>query len=577
MVLGRRRVPPQPQRPITGSAVRIDKRNSDRVKRTKRDWQARALEMIDLVGEAHYASDFFGDGLAKLVLYIQREEQPGQWQDLRAAEDAADPAVVYWRGIRDPAGGTRLIQSQYGRLVSFACGDARLVASWDADRNDLVYELLSVSELDTQSDGRYRRKTSKVGGAGDILREPGGDAAPSNPGEVRVYRFWRQDDEYSGDADAPMRGVLDVLEELHLMTLSVKAVLRSRVSRASILGIPDEFLAGEVTVEPEDEAEDAFTTSPLLSDMTEHFLAPNDEPESAASIVPYILTGPMDALKEVRYIQLYDPQDALPEIALRREAVERFARGVKLPVEIVLGMGAANHWSAWAIDDSTWKAHLQPEAVRMVMDFTEVLLRPALRAMGVQDAERYRVWFDPSELVVNPDRTKDYMQAHRQRAISDQALRLEIGATDDVDVPSPEFPNSATSGGGQPASGADQQQEPDQAASASGLQHARGVAVMRCLEAAGSKILSRLSASERASLANVPTSQLASSLGAERVAALLKAPGGHVRASDLVRGGASCLKEYLAQIGVQDADRFVVEAEAYAASILFDADQRHVA
>jgi hypothetical protein len=52
---------------------------------------------------------------------------------------------------------------------------------------------------------------------------------------------------------------------------------------------------------------------------------------------------------------LLDPTQLYPETGLRREAVERLAIGLDMPPEVLLGLGDSNHWSAWQVDEQTWK------------------------------------------------------------------------------------------------------------------------------------------------------------------------------------------------------------------------------
>jgi hypothetical protein len=106
-------------------------------------------------------------------------------------------------------------------------------------------------------------------------------------------------------------------------------------------------------------------------------------------------------------------------------------------VEVLTGVAEANHWTGWQIEDSTYKAHVEPTAQIPASALTAVFLRPALQERGVSNdwLSRLAYGLDPSALVVRPNRGQDARDAYDRYAISWEALRNYVGFPDS-DAPS---------------------------------------------------------------------------------------------------------------------------------------------
>lgn len=585
--------PTPARRTRVASASRVGAKQRSHQQRTNTTWQEQALAYSHRIPEADYATTFFGGAMSKLEFPIQkRDPGSGEWVTV---EDPNDVAVQAWNEVQDPGGGRTQIARQYGEL-GFTTGEGYLCQTWDEDDERTVWEYLSPAELRPTGDHTYTRQASLSGADKVELREPD-EGAVVGPGQIVAFRMWRARRDRSMDAWSPMGAVADVCAELLDLTLAARAASQARIARAHILflppGLSDADDVGDVRGD-----DDAVSSNPvppddpqgstMVSRLLDHITEPVTNPASHVNLTPYVVDGwdateygkPSDYL-----LKLYDPAEAYIEIAKREEVVRRFARGVNLPVEIVLGMGDANHWSGWLIDDQTWQAHVQPEALRMVTDLTRVYLWAALTARNVKQATAmdYRIWYEESGLVVNPDRSADAFKAHAGRAISDHALRREINFNDD-DAPSEEFPNSFPVRGQGIDRGGDVPPEPTTSTTtdqvppagdghqASGapvdvhvwLDGAQAIAVERCHELAGSRLRAKIGRVDP----DVPNVSLARHVGTQAV----KAAGFTPLA--LVDGGSAALDRVLSRYGWSDEARRRVcaETEAYAADTLCDAD-----
>lgn len=135
---------------------------------------------------------------------------------------------------------------------------------------------------------------------------------------------------------------------------------------------------------------------------------------------------PPDAIEAIRHITFSTPLDEKAQ-ALRDEALRRFASGMDLPAEVITGMGDSNHWTAWQIEESALKLHVEPMLESICHGLTVGYLQPALRAAGVANWRDHLVWYDTSELTVRPDRSGDAKDLFDRQAINVEALRRETG------------------------------------------------------------------------------------------------------------------------------------------------------
>lgn len=597
---------PPPRKAVVSSARRV---NADRTGNTARkdrvrEWQRRAIDHYDNLGEIHYAAEFVGRAMAKVRLFVAELDEEGQPV---AVENPAVQAVLdRVRGIR---GDRAPLQWQWG-VLSLILGECRLVLTYDKNLEDNErWEVLSPLEFQAIASGGYKRIVpgAETQGIVEYKQLPDGEAIQD--GYAEAWRMWRPHPRNVEEPNSPMRALLDTCDELLLLGLAVRGRARSRAASTGILLWPEDvsFAPGDEVVGPEDLEED-----PLLKDIVDAMNAGLTEDGTAASVAPIIVRLAGEWMEKVRLLELNPEREkGYPEISLRGEAVQRIALGLDLPPEVLLGTAGVNHWGAWQIEESTWKSHLEPFAVEMCADFTWAYLMPTLEQRNLQKgSEGYFVWYDDSGVVNAPDRSADALALHKELVISDQALRESTGFSE-TDIPDDMerrmrvgvklqdaglamggeptglrdaglLPHDAPPAGGPgatpepPATGekgpppkqpAPSNGGPPAQASAQDLTLAMRAAIVRCRELAGSRILSRCARNQvlRDQLQAVPQSLIAAYLGADAVGAL------GLNAEDLVSGGASSLSEALNGDDTLKgrADKIVMVVEAAAARGLY--------
>lgn len=414
-------------RVLTAAGEKVTKAQIESYRRLIQPWQARAFAYYDLLGEIKFASQFYSRSIANLRLFIAKTDDQGESEEV---EDEPD-IQAYLERIRDPGGGRSSLLASYGRLM-FLTGECMLFVSENEDTGEEQWEMLSTDELKTVQGSYVRLKAPSL--MQQQYQVADDDEYEAVSPQAVAYRLWRRHPRYSALADSTMQGVLEICEELVLLTQAVRARARSRLAGSGILFISEDF--GTPPLEPapdEDPEEDVF-----LEALTEAMTAPLLDEGTASAVVPLVVRGSTEAIKDgVKHVQIIDPTQLYPETGLRAECIKRIAMGLDLPPEILLGVTDANHWSAWVVQEETWKAHLQPIAQQLVDDLTSAYLRPALRAAGVNNWQDYCIDYDAAEIINHPDRTKDAKDLYEARAIGKTALRDAAGFEDD-DAPTEE-------------------------------------------------------------------------------------------------------------------------------------------
>lgn len=609
--------PAPPGRPqaLVSSAIRLqydgdpNARIAREIKRAGLPWQQRAFAYYELLGEIWYAAQFYARALQKIELKLVRRVGPNDWEDVEDSE-----LLEYVERVQDPGGGRANLMGAYGRL-KFLAGECYLLVTQDdvpdgEDEGDPgeVWEMLSCDELRWHAQERVYKRYRIPNTQPETLEETPEGVWEPLPDTAIAYRFWTRHPQYSGLADGPMRGVLDLCEELVILTRAVRARGRSRLAGSGLLLIPDEVdyttLTG--TTPSEDPNQD-----PFIARLTEAMVAGIVDEGTAAAVVPLVLKVGAEWIEKFRHLQIINPEQTYPETGLRMECIQRIAIGLDMPPEILLGKADANHWSAWQIDEDSFTAHLQPVVQGFCDDFTGGYLRPSMRAGGVADWRDYAITYDATAVIVHPDRMTDAKELHDRLVISDESLR-DAGGFDDDDVPDdaeyrrrvglklnvpelavdgelpdpppapviappmPEPDEDAEPQEDAPTAppGDEEGEEPEaEVAGAELLQFASGMICDRAREAAGAKLRTRYAKDRRltAALDGVPNREVPARMG------LLFPPADLepllAERHNLVCGAAEVFRTRLLEWGLspEDAEMIIALGEQRAAETLFDA------
>lgn len=425
---GRRPVPGEVVS-LVASAARIDlqdKRAMQSAKKRRQAWQSEAWDYVDEVPEIGYTISYSGNMLSKLRLFAATRPDPKEAPvPVEEPESGADPtaakiAVASLERLRSPEGGqSALIRSLAINLE--VAGEGSLHGHEDEDTGEEEWYIRSVDELVVEGD-----KFALRDGPGSKVLEPIPD------GDV-VIRLWERHPRFGMLATCAMRRVLTEAEALLLLSREIRAGSKSRLSNGILL-MPLELSFG--AADPTRDAGDGETQDdPFEDGLITAMITPIQEEGSAAAVVPFLVRGPAEQLKEIRHITLAKPLDAVLDSRIEARII-RIARGLNMPVEVTSGLMSTTFANAAQVKASEFEDHLQPRAVLICDALTAGYLQPALIEAGV-DVEKARdifIWFDATDLVSRPDQADQAQSAHADGIISDDARRRYTGFTE-ADAP----------------------------------------------------------------------------------------------------------------------------------------------
>lgn len=403
----------------------------------RQEWQKLAWRYRDSIPELRFALGYRANALSRVRLYpalvIDDDDQP---IPLSLAHDK-DPAKA--AQIDLPPDLVDRAQELLDRLplddgFTFlgawsenfdAAGECWLHGRPDPDTGDETWRIRSIDEVWPGQDGR----TCQI-------------EDDDNPGQRRyvdwdteeLYRLWVPHPRRGILADSPCQAALDVFEDVVLIGREIRAAARSRIAANGLLMFPNTMTLLRNTQDESDGV--AANADEFVSELTAAMLAPISNEGDAGAVVPIVMTGDVEDIKAVTHLQL--ARETSPELADKLErALSRMGRGLDLPPEIIAGLGDSNHWSAWQIDASTFRYHLEPGVRRMADSLTVAYLRYNLIEDGYdpKDVKRIRVWYDAGAITENTNRRQDAIDAFNMGAIGFDAL-LEALGFNDGDKPS---------------------------------------------------------------------------------------------------------------------------------------------
>lgn len=368
-------------------------------------WAEQAWDYYDAIGELRYSANWLGNALSRASLYIARSPEPGGAPERINDDDAANEAL---HALAGGAAGQSEMLKAFGVHLTIA-GDCYLVGFDDAETHIQKWVVRSPEEISAFT--------------GNVIIKNIGQDLTLPEDDVAVIRIWRPHPRRSWEADSPARGVLPILHELERLTQMILAQANSRLAGAGLLLIPAEFDFPTPQGYPAD-----GETNPQLSKVQSFvnrlghaMMTPVTDRSDPNSVVPVVVTAPGDQIGNAKLIQFWTGLDA-QAIELRKEAVRRFALGMDMPPEILLGLGDSSHWNAWAIDEASIKLHIEPLLALICDALTVGFLKPLLG----EDTD-LMIWYDTTELVQRPNRAPDAFRLFELRELSAEALRKETG------------------------------------------------------------------------------------------------------------------------------------------------------
>lgn len=416
-ITGRNRLPaptpspvPEPQA-LTAAAAPVSSPRSELI-RTPASWQEEVWGYHEALGEFRYAADWESRMLSRVRLYAAKLE-PGEDEPVRQEAGTAVELMTQFAG--GVAGQSQLMDGLGTQLI--VPGEGYLIV--ENVRGVEQWSVRSIDEVRAARNG-YEVLDENSPRSGDQWR-------PLGPDSMAPIRVWRPNKRYHHIADSPARAARSTMRELELVNRHIIAQYLSRLASAGVVIFPD-----EITFPVREEFADA--TDPFMEEWIENAKTAISTPGTAAAVVPMPIRVPgeyVDKIKNLDFTLKIDEKI----IEKRDSAIKRLASQLNVPPEVLLGMGDLNHWNAWAVDETSLKVNIAPDAELIAQALTTGYLQPRLKASGVEDWASWVVWYDMSELTLRPDRSDDAIALYDRLEINGDALRRETGFNE-ADKPS---------------------------------------------------------------------------------------------------------------------------------------------
>jgi len=384
-----------------------------RIYQPRQDWQTECYRHYNICGEARFAAKFFGHSVSRATIHAAQVVD-GTSRKLDNGP-AADALAALFNG-RD--GQTQMLDS-LGTHLTIA-GECYLVGR-QVEGVD-TWEIVSVLEM-------------VVTGFNWQINYGNGIPAVDLTEDDVVIRIWLPSPAHRIEADSPFRALLPILAEIEWLTRHVFAQITSRLAGSGILIMPQGMTfpppPEQVTVDGVEPPKPANDADSFMATLADAMMTPIEDPSSPSAVVPIVVTAPDDTIDKPRLLTFWSELDSA-SMGLRNEAIRRFALGMDLPPEQVLGMsgtstsssGSVSHWGAWQVEESTIKLHIEPMLDVIVNGLTVGYLRPLTD-------DTAQVAYDSTALRLRPDRSKEAFELYDRGLISADALRRENGFDDD--------------------------------------------------------------------------------------------------------------------------------------------------
>ncbi|MFE2934852.1 hypothetical protein [Streptomyces sp. NPDC059278] len=415
---------------VMASAALISKEQVRSVVGRKQDWQRDGWDLYDSVPELRFGVSWIANACSRARLYVGIIDPDGSSEPTPVSADPDEDGVIDQAAVKalaplEELGGGQLGQSEMLRRIAIHLnvpGESYVVGFDDPETDDRCWLVCSPDEI--QSSGSTVKITSP-----DMPNEQ----IEIDPAQATILRIWRPHPRLAHLADSPLLALRQPLRELVDLSAHITASAESRLAGAGVLFVPDEL----TTPSPEQsEGANPLHPDPFTAALIEAMAAPLKNRDSASAVVPLVVRGPADKGKELKHLAFSTDLDANVQ-TLRESAIRRVATGMDMPPEVLTGLGDSNHWSAWQVEESAIKLHIEPLLALICDSLTTNFLQPILEALEFENPKKYAIWFDSSELTMRPNRAPESMQAHEAGLISDDTARRDLGYSDE-DAPSKE-------------------------------------------------------------------------------------------------------------------------------------------
>lgn len=375
---------------------------------------ARAWEMYNMP-EVRSSARQYSNAFASAKLVLGRREQPGR-DPVPVTEPKNDSEKKALELVQSFAGGPTQQVEFLDRMGTYFMvpGDMIAVGSLDpaqmGENKFAKWDLWSTSEV--RWDGQ------KV----HIQTEAVQDRFQEMPSYIKHVRIWNRHPQHGWLSDSPVLAALGILELINLYDDRLAAEALSRLIGAGVWLIPQGMSLPTSTGDPAGGTPQDFLR--LLMEVAS--IAVKDR-RSAAAMVPILIEAAADDIAAAKDSHMSFSTDFSEHVGeLQEKAVRRWATGVDLPAESMLGIAQATHWNASLISEDKVQSFVIPSLRRAVGSLTWGVLKPALQQFSL-DPTGLEFWFDPSGIKTRVDLGDEAKWGNENFKVSDKDALYALG------------------------------------------------------------------------------------------------------------------------------------------------------
>lgn len=299
------------------------------------------------IGEIHYAISRGAKIAGYATITARKLNKDGTPGDIISSGPEAEIAAT----LSSPYGGPRAFIDRFFTLMKIP-GDAYLIKCME-DGEHVGYDFIGASEISRNdtSGGSLGQDTDAVFRPGSKIHRITLPAAGSTNGEELsieiaaenfLGRIWRPSNQFVDMADSPMRALDVECEQLHLLTLGIKAKLLNRLALNGIFFIPQGMNDIKTGV-PDGQSNPAVHENKVMDSLIKAATFAVQNPESAEAAIPIFMSGDLAMGDAIRHI-VFDREIYKVDMDLRHELITRLLMGLDVQPQHVKGLGDANHW-----------------------------------------------------------------------------------------------------------------------------------------------------------------------------------------------------------------------------------------
>lgn len=392
------------------------------------------------IGEIHYAVSRGAKIAGYATITARKLDKEGKPGDIITSGPEADIAA----SLSSPYGGKRALIDRFFTLMKIP-GDCYLIKCMDGSEH-VGYDFIGSSEISSNdtSGGSLGQDSDAVFRPGSKIHRITLPAAGSTTGEELsieiaaenfLGRVWRPSNQFVDMADSPMRALDVECEQLHLLTLGIKAKLLNRLALNGIFFIPQGMNDIKTGI-PDGKSNPAVHENKVMDALIKAATFAVQNPESAEAAIPIFMSGDLAMGEAIRHI-VFDREIYKVDMDLRHELITRLLMGLDVQPQHVKGLGDSSHWSAWAVSDDERRINIQPDMETLCWALTRLVLYREMKILQATNSKitdarisKTCLWYDLTEANVKTNLAEDARQAQDRIIIGPPAARRLTGLSE---------------------------------------------------------------------------------------------------------------------------------------------------